>query len=697
MATPGTRLFLSILLVNLPTCFAVAGAPARPSSLQCYVENVIHCTWKPGPDTRIPTRYTLYWKDDDNKDGHVTGTRGHASIPRHHYTSHSDLHIWVKAVNQYGTAQSEELLFDGTNNRKPSVPIVKTDDSLESLAISWQTSCQDLFLSEGKCDVRHRTEGQHWPEAEDGFYGSYTLESPEPYTVYEFQVRCACNIGVKSDWSKTHRIQSAEAAPTGVLDVWMDCGIYSTSLKHTCFLTWKILDKSQACGRILGYEVSLTYSDGTAMLVNLTIAEPSSQLVCEETRCHFNSSLSDVSVNVSAYSTHGATLPAGLAMPTAGNSEQGIYLKMNKDHMNVSWDLPAQLLKEYVVQYKQAGSYAAQGFGWLRVNKNTNTAILKGSFENYTAYQVSLFAVLHSSQCNRISSVIGYSLQGIPSIVPSFEVNSIERTHVTLSWQPVPLLEQKGEILCYQVGADSQNVYNVSASPKHEKMTFQLQHLSPGQQYLVWLRAVTLAGFGAKTTKTFKTKEEEGNNSSKMPLVIVTSIVLMVIGIGIGIWYVARENKQLPWFLPCWNDRVPDPRNSNIFKQMTHQFSDSLAWICVPAPESLHKISQLEVVEMLPHALESCLTEQGVGDDSSQTDKQKNHMDHAIRELDRDGTERRLGRQDYNKMIDSDEEQDREEEKGEMEEDSSSLSEEEQLMSGYEKHFMPTALEVLEV
>lgn len=35
-----------------------------------------------------------------------------------------------------------------------------------------------------------------------------------------------------------------------------------------------------------------------------------------------------------------------------------------------------------------------------------------GSFENYTAYQVSLFAVSHSSNAHHISSVMGYSLQG---------------------------------------------------------------------------------------------------------------------------------------------------------------------------------------------------------------------------------------------------------------------------------------------
>lgn len=40
-------------------------------------------------------------------------------------------------------------------------------------------------------------------------------------------------------------------------------------------------------------------------------------------------------------------------------------------------------------------------------------------------------------------------------------------------------------------------------------MTFKLQDLSPGQQYDVWIRAVTAAGPGANTTVKVKTKHPE--------------------------------------------------------------------------------------------------------------------------------------------------------------------------------------------
>lgn len=52
---------------------------------------------------------------------------------------------------------------------------------------------------------------------------------------------------------------------------------------------------------------------------------------------------------------------------------------MNDENLTVSWHLPSQLAdKEYVVEYKQAGSPLGQGFDWVRVNKGHAMGIFKG-------------------------------------------------------------------------------------------------------------------------------------------------------------------------------------------------------------------------------------------------------------------------------------------------------------------------------
>lgn len=76
-----------------------------------------------------------------------------------------------------------------------------------------------------------------------------------------------------------------------------------------------------------------------------------------------------------------------------------------------------------------------------------------------------------------------------------------------------------------------------------------------------------------------------------------------------------------------------------------------------------------------------------VGDEHPQMDQKE---DVVTKDCDR--FKPRYEREEYSKMVDSDEEKDRE---TEDRDDCSNSSEEQQFMSGYEQHFMPTAVEIL--
>ncbi|XP_074513020.1 interleukin 12 receptor, beta 2a, like isoform X2 [Sebastes fasciatus] len=696
MATLRRGWLLSILLVNVPHCFA-PGPPDALSPPECCIpcggENNcadIHCSWNSRPDPQIPTYYSLHWKPANSEEEHViNGTILSWIILREHFPR-GELHVWVQAKNQYGSNKSEEAVFDTANINKMPPPNVSFPSHEESLGVSWESSCDEHHVSVGVCDIRYRIKDDHiW--LEDKVSLSYTVDDPQPATDYEFQVRCSCDPGVKSDWSDIAEIRSTEKAPVGELDVWRDCGISQAS--SDCVLTWKRLPISQARGVILGYGVKLLYNNDTVKVVNVSTAESNCWLV-EETQCHFTTSLKDASlVSVSAYNALGATVPSSLAMPVPGEEKNGeaIRLKMSEENLTVSWDLPSQPsdnLKEYVVQYKHAGSPPGRGFHWIKVNKSQTTVFFKGQYEWYKPYQVSLFTVSHSNKVHHLSSVIGYSLQGIPSRVPSFQVFSIAATGGTMSWESVPLCEQNGVILYYQIivddGVDGQNVYNVSYKSK----TFKLQHLNPEQDYEVRIRAVTVAGPGANETAKFKTKQSE-DIAYLIPVVLGISFVVVICAVVASVCVCRGEDKLGH---RCFYFKVPDARNSYIIRHMKHQINEPLPWICIAVYEPDPTLSLLEVVEIQPRAFESSpenssdpdgltrpVVRGGQDDQREETVTEECHR-----------TDRRYGREEYSKMIDSDEERDREE-------DCWSSSEEGQSTSGYEKHFMPTALEVLEV
>ncbi|XP_034449120.1 interleukin 12 receptor, beta 2a, like isoform X1 [Hippoglossus hippoglossus] len=691
MATLGERWILSILLVHLQTGLAATGRPAPPSHLECFMpcdekscSPDIHCTWDPGPDPQITTNYSLHWEPTNSEQGHVTRPTSSSVIDRQHF-NHGQLHVWVEAKNKHGSAKSRENVFNTADIIKPPPPNITgamagAEGWQEPLEIEWRSFCDELHLSMGTCDVRNRAEGnQVWLEHEGGYLHTYTLESPLPDTFYEFQVRCNCSEGLISDWSTSHRIRSAERAPVGKLDIWMDCGLLPASFD--CSLTWKTLPLSQACGAIVGYKVKLFYNNSTWRLLNLSPAETRGLLLCNEKQCRLTSSLKDVSsVSASALNSRGATAPSHLAMQTQGKDEdvKTINLKMNEENLTVAWDLPSKplsKLKEYVVQYKQVESRLGQGFDWVKVTNNQTTVFFKGHFIKHTPFQVSLFTISHDMTVRYLSSVIGYSLEGIPSSVPSFQALSIAATRVTLCWTAVPLSKQNGLIQNYQIGL-GEKVHTVRASPQ----TFTLKHLSPGQEYEVWIRAVTKAGPGAKATTTFKTESE---NYDLLKLVLLPLLFMGLICAAIVCFCLVAENKMCPQVNLLFNKKVPDPRNSNIFRGMKHQINDPFGSISIPIPEPHPNISVLEVVKIQPDAVKS--TPKETSDQEEQRDdavtKECGRMDHSH------------GREEYSKMVDSDEERDREEDK----DDCWSSSEEDQLTSGYEKHFMPTALEILDV
>nr|XP_040046419.1 interleukin 12 receptor, beta 2a, like [Gasterosteus aculeatus aculeatus] len=700
MATLWSRCLPSILLVIMPSCFAPA-TPAFPSPPQCHIPcpeddcAEIHCSLDPRPHPEIPTNYSLHWEPANSDEGRVlTGTPLSGIIHREDFTR-GELRVWVQAEDRNGSAKSQDASFHTADIIKLPPPKISSVSHQELLEISWTIPpCDDLQLSFGQCDVRYRTEADRmWLEDENVHVG-YTIENPQASTEYEFQVRCSCGTGLKSDWSEIHSVRSKEAAPEGALDVWSDCGISQESCD--CFVTWKELPKAQARGHIRGYRVRLSHN--APVEVNMSTD-------CEKKICRFRSPLKDVSsVSVSAYNACGATSPSSLALPTPGKhkSERAVHLVMNEENLTVSWEPPSQgsdHLKEHVVQYKEAGRLPGQGFDWIKVGKGIRTGIFEGPFTKYKAYQVSLFTVSNSNNVHHLSSVIGYSLQGPPPKVPSFEVSSIAATHVNLLWESIPLPMQTGKILYYQLivesGAGGQKVFNVSVSPQQKKQTFELRRLSPGQDYEVRIRAVTPAGPGANETAKFKTNHHE---PFEHIIALVLGAVLLVFICILFVFCSACRGEKKTWCLSVSLPKVPDARNSHIFRHMKHQMNDSFPWIFIPVYEPHPKISVLEVVEVQPWASESSVEKISDPDGStklvaksgcSRAECRDDQREEAVRE-----ESHRYGREEYSQMVDSDEERDKEEEEDRA--DGWSSSEEEQSSSGYEKHFMPTALEVQE-
>ncbi|XP_041720040.2 interleukin-12 receptor subunit beta-2 isoform X4 [Coregonus clupeaformis] len=553
----------------------------------------------------------------------------------------------------------------------PSLKRLNSTLAISPLGIYWTLQCNDLGSSDQHCEVQYRTQDQQGWTQEDQLLRNFLLLTPRPYTVYEFQVRCACEgpEALMSDWSSVYTAQSSESAPVKALDVWSDCGV--TSELSQCALMWKEMPTWLAQGKVLGYVVTLSHSNGTVKVVNVSTSELDGPCVCQEKRCRFTPSLQGVSgVDVSVYNSQGASKPAPLALPTLGLQVPELSFTVNLDilSLNVSWSLPPQAIEnmqEYVVQYKKMGLPLTKGFDWIKVHKKNTSIILRGDFEKHTAYNVSLFAVFINSSC-LLASTIGYSLHGLPPKVPVFNVQQIADSDVTLSWQHISLNQSKGLILRYQLVLNNFTVYNVSA----DQSSFHLLGLTPGH-HQVWIRAETKAGLGPSETISFSTKNSHGYLRYLLPLILILILLPFVIILSIQM--------KTCFLVPEWCcEKGPDPSNSKLFQQMTLQFNSSLTVICSPL-ESNPKISELEVVENLFWDVKACPRKRSSPDGQTEgmLGEERTHT-----RTDTEGDKEAVADKGYSKMIDTDEE---ERDGGE----SGSLSGDDQFVSDYEKHFMP--------
>lgn len=116
--------------------------------------------------------------------------------------------------------------------------------------------------------------------------------------------------------------------------------------------------------------------------------------------------------------------------------------------------------------------------------------------------------------------------------------------------------------------------------------------------------------------------------------------------------------------------------------------NDASASIFIPILERHPSISVLEVVNRFSGDFKPNL-EKSLADKSARHDEILHIDRHNEQKLACDRADQRCRREEYSKMVDSDEE-------GNNKVDSWSSSEEEEFTPGYEKHFMPTALDILE-
>ncbi|XP_056609864.1 interleukin 12 receptor, beta 2a, like isoform X2 [Triplophysa dalaica] len=667
--------------------------PSRPNcSIEDLEERDIHCIWSGHNKPSGPTIYTLHWQDFTGSVNFRESEKEHAIIKRAEYTEDAHIKVWVTARNVLGTANSKEHEFNTGHIIRPDTPNI-TSHTSHPLEIFWEMECETEGESDIKCQVQyHADDEKDWTEVDD-YQLSFLLEDPRPFTVYQLRVRCFCKNEqeVISHWSSVYSVRTPPAAPVGTLDVWSDCTPYSETT--FCNVFWKEMPVSQARGEVNNYIVTLKLVNGTdSRKVTRQRRDTESQRSAEQ-GCgwlgRFPLHLGVMGVFVSANTSMGLSDPTFFSFPVLGQLTSSVnfsVIEMNQN-LRVSWSAPSgfsENIQEYVVQHVSLEPSHPPCLNWVRVNKTQSFVTLAGQFRNYTAYNVSLFAVIRNSS-TFLKSAVAYTLQGVPPEVPKFHVKNISHSSVTLIWSHIPVHASKGVILQYSLGLNEDTVVNVSS----DITSYKLSELQPAQQYQAWVSAVTAAGEGARSITTFSTADKSGYLATLLPAVY-TVVALFALILLAALLFVFRS--YVATFL-C--GEIPDPTNSKSFKLANFQH----VWSGLFSPsESELRISELEVEENLIPIAVAPTTETTLEKHSLDTGPQQDQIPDGVhREVEDEENieesvepkreiiaERDGWGKDYSEMVDTDEDE------GGGGDDDDEEWVEQHCVSDYERHFMPT-------
>uniref|UniRef100_A0A8C8ST53 Fibronectin type-III domain-containing protein n=1 Tax=Pelusios castaneus TaxID=367368 RepID=A0A8C8ST53_9SAUR len=664
-----------LLLLVLKTLGIQEGVPEESRGLACYQMGPtggMNCSWSSRTGSGANTTYTLHYKSlkfkrSQSQSFPAPAGQNWVAIVRSSLTQGEDYAVWVEASN--GTQITPRLTLTLHEIVKPYPPELHLEALSPEVIVTWSNPhWPQHFLQGLLCDLHYRESGApNWIEVheEDLEPGTCEFSSLEPFTDYEVRARCIPNDrkGVWSDWSPSLAFQTPEAAPVGLVDVWR---VASTPVsgEPSLMLLWKPLDRRAARGVIQNYSIAYrTGIDG----IDSHLEKPCCRASLPPSSTHIwiwaNNRVGRTQPSSLSWEQQDLPVPAGVQVATMQGQALNITWEPSKDPQEGA---PLEYLVEWA---EESSSSKAESLGWVRRPASARSTLLTGDFRPQTAYQVRVYG-LYPQGFGASAPVRAYTQEGAPSAGPGgLQDRSISKAASVISWEAIPLAQRNGHITHYTLylamPTGSLKTYGPIAATE---TSYNLSDLDPGTSYQLWMTGSTLAGEGnASSIHLFHTPDSRWE--AVLASLLAMSLLLLlacIVGCVLRAKLLNLCQKVLPQW--CW-EKVPDPVHSRIMlhKDFHNYMGPLVQGLAMEEPP----ITQFEIKE--PAEVKN----QGYSA-LSQLESPPPAPPHSGGADDWPGSKPRI-----EEMVPS-----------------SPTLEEEQgeptpVISGYEKHFMPTLEEVL--
>ncbi|XP_077006378.1 granulocyte colony-stimulating factor receptor isoform X2 [Tamandua tetradactyla] len=592
--------------------------PTPPHNLSCLMDlksNNLICQWEPGPDTHLPTSFTLKsFKSRGNcqtqeapiLDCVPEAGQSRCSIPRKHLHLYQTMGIWVQADNVLGTNQSQKLCLDPMDVAKLEPPTLwALDPSSEAappppncLRLRWELWEPGQFIDQ-KCELRYQP--QHgeasWALAAPLLPRTFQHElcGLLPATAYTLQMRCIRwpLPGHWSDWSPSLELSTAELAPVVKMDTWwrqrqLDPRTVDVQL------FWKPVPLEEDSGQIQGYVVSWSPSgQAEAVLCNTS-----------ELSCAFRLPPEARQLALVAYNRAGASRPTPVAFSESrGPPLAGLHALGQDPHsLWVGWETPSPQPQGYVIEWGLGPPSPSNSNKTWRIEHNGSITgtLLRENIRPFQLYEITV-TPLYQDTVGPSQLIYAYSQEKDPSLAPELHLKHIGKTWAQLEWVPEAPELGKSPFTHYTIFWTNAQDQSFSTVLNASARGFVLHDLEPASLYHVHLMATSRIRATNSTGLTLMTLALE-ESELHILLGLFSLLLLLICLCGAARLCCGPRKKN-----PLWPS-VPDPAHSSLGSWMPSIMAEEtfqLPSLRDPSMPPIAKITVLEEEEKKPGPWES--------------------------------------------------------------------------------------------
>ncbi|XP_040113725.1 Down syndrome cell adhesion molecule-like protein 1 [Oryx dammah] len=424
------------------------------------------------------------------------------------------------AINSYG---EDRGLIQLTVQEPPDPPELEIREvKARSMNLRWTQRFDGNSIITG-FDIEYKNKTDSWDFKQSTRNISPTINQANivdlhPASVYSIRMYSFNKIG-RSEPSKELTISTEEAAPDGPpMDVTLQ-PVTSQSIQ----VTWKAPKKELQNGVIRGYQIGYREnspgSNGQYSIVEMKATGDSEVYTLDNLKKFAQYGVVVQAFNRAGTGPSSSEINATTLEDVPSQPPENVRaLSITSDVAVISWSEPPRstlngVLKGYRVIFWSL--YVDGEWGEMQNITTTRERVELRGMEKFTNYSVQVLAYTQAGDGVRSSVLYIQTKEDVPGPPAGIKAVPSSASSVVVSWLPPTKpngVIRKYTIFCSSPGSGQPAPSEYETSP--EQLFYRIAHLNRGQQYLLWVAAVTSAGRGNSSEKV--TVEPAGKAPAKI-------------------------------------------------------------------------------------------------------------------------------------------------------------------------------------